>query len=173
MTLNQFTWPINPINVFMHSLSATLSSIIDKNNITVNQSVKIGIDAVLKSAIDGKPSADDMPCIRLFYDPYNIQIQNIQGVGLFQLVPIEIYCLFNVDFPDPLFAENRDSYIWNLLNYLKYDVFQDHIGMKQKSWWKFQTDQFNIQHNVNQQDHLLFQLNLLIYHYYKKQNAKK
>src|ERR1035437_5917412 len=110
MTLTQFSFSANPINVFIQSLSAQLASVVDNNNIKVNQSVAIGLDAIFKSAIDGKPASSDMPCIRIFYDPYNVQVDNAQSIGLYNNVNIDLYCLFAVDYPDPNFSLNRDSY---------------------------------------------------------------
>ncbi len=149
MVLEQFNIPSSPITTFINLLTTQLESVVDSDNKPLNVSVGTGLDAVLKSAIDGIPNAEDMPCARVFYDPHTVTISNAQNVTLFQNLPISIYWLFNIDFPSTNFQELREDFIrWNL-HYLKMNKFSDNIGMGTYTWWKY--DDYNpitIQHNT-------------------------
>lgn len=150
--LEQFNLPSSPVQEFLISVSAQLVSVVDQSQPPkqVNMSVKLGLDTVLESAINGTPSSDEMPCIRIFYDPHTVSYNNTQNTVLFQNIPISLYFLYALDYPSTNFQQLREDHIRLNLDYLKYNVYSDGIGMTPTTWWKWNNpEQITITHNTD------------------------
>ncbi|HEY5268580.1 MAG TPA: hypothetical protein VII94_05685 [Candidatus Saccharimonadales bacterium] len=137
--LENFTLSASPVSIFLENVfipyCKTMVDIAQPTPNPLFQSVSSGIDSVLLSAINGTPSPSECPLMRIFYDPHDIVYGNTQNVGLFQTVPLQCFILFSLDYPSPSFQELREDYITTIINYLKYDVFGDGLGMRKQPFW--------------------------------------
>ena len=154
MLLENLTLNTIPIETFLNSLSAALVSIVDNstpNNLPLFQSVAFGVDAVLQSAMNGKPNVNDCPLARIFWDPYTINYQNNANTALYVNLPVDIYILFALDQGNQSnFQILRERFVHYVLDYIKYGVYavDNNRGMQYNKDWKWNVTNAPITHDT-------------------------
>lgn len=115
---------------------------------SLNVSCKLGIDAILADAIDGKLPEANLPCIRIAYATTVHKMASNAGVVLWKLVHLHLFFLsyhgkHGGSVLPQRFTELRDRWITENLNYLKNKnvLPRDSIGIDVS---KFKDDAGNV-----------------------------
>ena len=134
----------------------------------LNVSCRVGIDAILADAIDGKLPEASLPCIRMVFGTSSYKLASNAGVALYKTVNLNLFFLYYVGHRTGTvlptkFSDLRDRHIRDNLTYLQLQgsdgdsdgvgliksQFQDDAG-KTFWWWP------NGEQDVNQEDETPF-----------------
>lgn len=143
MLLNKLQLTEDPINKYVEVIRAQLEKAVDNTGAQkLNQSVQLGWDAVLSNALAGRPSDTACPCIRIFYDTNQREMQNEQGIVLFTNVNLYLYFIYYMgteSISQATFQKDRENHIRQNLDNIKYNSFSDGLGiaLPLKNTWKY------------------------------------
>jgi len=139
MVLENFTFSSSTqssLQLFINNrMIPKLKSIVDDSETPKPLCISVQTWQDVSHATDILPNSIECPECRIDYTPVFAN-NNQQAVTLFDNVNVDLYFIFNIDFPSDTFTILRDNYFKVILSSLKYNVFGDNAGFNYESWFK-------------------------------------